>query len=326
MNREARRKSERLAKKARRTVLSLLVAGTLAAGVADNVTNNSLGFLIEANADDCPCNSSGCYCYPDCDCIHCDPPPPVDDCQCAVCPCNDNGGVCECNSGVCNCLPCEEDDDPPPPPVTTTPPPYIPPPQTTTTATSPVATTTAPVTTAPPVSTTAPPVTTAVPAPPQTNDYEPDFSEENGDEKFLFDGNYEDLLNVYINGKVLKSNIVNDGKQWDLSGFNGYDDTLGIAYEGSVGVILYGEFLSTLSGGTYHLSVEFKDGTMGDMEFEIEGTEEEIMPEIPETLETTEPEEHAPNPPTGVAAVGITAAVAAGIAAVINRRKKKNLH
>ena len=119
---------------------------------------------------------------------------------------------------------------------------------------------------------------------------------------FRFKGEYEDLLNVFINDKVLIGDIVNNGENWDLFmnqstdyGFGSnysYTKRLGIAYEGSVIVVLYADFLDTLPTGTYNLTVEFKDGTFDGMPFIVDGNDPEIdvIEEIEQTPQDTIPQ------------------------------------
>ncbi|MCL1903928.1 MAG: hypothetical protein FWF94_05885, partial [Oscillospiraceae bacterium] len=202
----------------------------------------------------------------------------------------------------------------PPTPTTTTPTPTTTTPTPTTTTPTPTTTTPTPTTTTPTPTTTTPTPTTTTPTPPTTTPT-PTTTEiittsvtivttaattapyDIGDEMFRFKGNYEDLLNVYLNEKLLIGNIVNNGSLWELFlnnaidyGFGkgySYEKNLGKAYEGSVIVVLYADFLKTLQKGTYYLKVEFKDGTFEGMPFEVEGGEPDDTTTLSETYATT---------------------------------------
>jgi len=153
-------------------------------------------------------------------------------------------------------------------------------------------------TTAPePAETTAPETIATIPG---TTD-----KTELGDLMFMFQGKYEDLLKVYIDDTVLTADIVNNGKQWDLSGYGDYDGILGIAYEGSVVVVLKKEFLATLDSGIYTVKVEFKDGSLGELEFEVDN-----------------PDENG-NPATGVAIALVPVGLFGAAIIVIARHKKR---
>ncbi|MCL1789251.1 MAG: hypothetical protein FWG33_02745, partial [Oscillospiraceae bacterium] len=166
---------------------------------------------------------------------------------------------------------------------------------------------------------------------------------------FRFKGEYEDLLNVFINDKVLIGDIVNNGNNWDLFmnqstdyGFgNNYSYTkkLGIAYEGSVIVVLYADFLDTLPTGTYSLTVEFKDGTFEGMPFIVDGNDPEIeVKEEPRPMERGNQPQPKPkeieeikqtpqdtNPKTGVTLFPGLLIVSGVIVLAANKRLNKRL-
>ncbi|MCL2633929.1 MAG: hypothetical protein FWD34_05375 [Oscillospiraceae bacterium] len=137
-------------------------------------------------------------------------------------------------------------------------------------------------------------------------------TDEWGNKLIAFDGKYENLVNVFLNGKQLVGNISNNGEQWDLFkdsstdygyGSFTYTDSIGKAYSGSTLVLLYADFLKSLPGGVYTISVLFADGSSASMDFEIEGGELEE------------------NPGTGVT-ISVTAMLVSGAVAVLARKRR----
>ncbi|MCL2085982.1 MAG: InlB B-repeat-containing protein [Oscillospiraceae bacterium] len=160
-------------------------------------------------------------------------------------------------------------------------------------------------------------------------DNEPDNrnnTNNNGEDKrFVFEGAYEDLINVYLNDEPLANQIINDGAKWSLFlGENDYSLSnnsridifktrpMGEAFEGSVVVVLYQDFLASLSGGVYVVEVEFKDGSRGSMEFEIEG----------EPTEEQDENRTEVNPKTS-ASVLLSATLLSATAMAVFRKRKK---
>jgi len=80
------------------------------------------------------------------------------------------------------------------------------------------------------------------------------------DAVFVISGNFVDLAGVSINGHALTLTPTLGGTKILLSGYPGYNGTLGDAVEGSVILTFYKEFLATLPDGTYTLRVTFSDG------------------------------------------------------------------
>ncbi|MCL1788871.1 MAG: LPXTG cell wall anchor domain-containing protein [Oscillospiraceae bacterium] len=226
------------------------------------------------------------------------------------------------------------------------------------TTTAPEPTTAAAETTTTGETTTTTAATTTTPEPNTTTNEITTAPYDIGDEMFRFKGAYEDLLNVYLNDKLLSGNIINNGKLWELSlksgtdyGFGSsysYTNNMGKAYEGSVVVVLFADFLKTLPRGTYHLKVEFKDGTFEGMPFDVEGNEPQTTtaPVItisntatsaPATtiaatstnkvnttsVSATSPSNRETNPATSVV-MPFTGVLLAGGAVLLSRKKKKS--
>ncbi|MCL2077691.1 MAG: InlB B-repeat-containing protein [Oscillospiraceae bacterium] len=173
-------------------------------------------------------------------------------------------------------------------------------------------------TTPPPPQTQPPESTTPTSVPPPDNGENDDYNElwdGISDKTFTFNGEYKDLLKVFIDNTTLGAKVIEegddeDGERWDLDGFGDYDGTLGKAYAGSTKVTLYKEFLATLSTGTYAISVEFKDGTIEGMEFEVDNGE------------VTLPDDSA-NPATG-AAISLFGLILAGsVLTIVGKMRKK---
>ncbi len=72
--------------------------------------------------------------------------------------------------------------------------------------------------------------------------------------KYKTDGTFDDLVSVALNGNNLTITEQTPDKVL-LSGYPGYDGTIGEATRGSIEVTLYPEFLATLPNGTYKLVV-----------------------------------------------------------------------
>ena len=189
-----------------------------------------------------------------------------------------------------------------------------------------------PVTTTPPV-TTAPPETTA---PPVTTAPEPEYDSEDNDyidlmfsdANFKFDDKYEDLLKVYLNDTLLDYDLSEDGSQWDLYGYGDYSDSLGKAYAGTTNVTLYKEFLQTLFDGIYVVTVEFKDGSRGNIEFTIDDGRipTASLRFFEDEGEPSEPEDDDDNPQTSAVLIfaPLSTAIIAFAAFALSRKKKED--
>ena len=91
------------------------------------------------------------------------------------------------------------------------------------------------------------------------------------DAVFAFQGDYQNLLEIRLNGHVL-TRTPTDSSHAELSDYPGYAGKLGEVKSGSVVVTLRREFLQTLPSGEYQLEVEFLDGRVpgaGSTTFEI---------------------------------------------------------
>lgn len=170
------------------------------------------------------------------------------------------------------------------------------------------------------------------------------FITEDGKKQIVFSGEFEDLLQIYFNGKKLDKKAGDGGgAYWDLFladnvdyGLDNsdyaslYGVPIGKASNGSVIVVFHDNFLRVLSEGTHTVAVAFEGGLTDSLDFVIEHNEIEsvgvsaYVPEQPVYLSAIPPitPNAFPFPAIGFTLLGLGLCAVAAAAALKFTGKK----